>query len=417
MRPPLEGFRVKRICIVVSSPLTVKAFLTDQIDALSRLYQVCVVLNIANGDALPELNAKVEVVVAPIVRNIAVLHDLRAFLFLVALFFRRRFDAIHSVTPKAGLLSALAGATARIPVRIHTFTGQVWVTRSGLVRLLLKTADKVLARMATHVLVDSPSQRDFLVRGSVVSAKKSRVLANGSICGVDALRFRPDPELRRRIRQLLDIPEGTVVFLYVGRLKVDKGVLDLAHAFCRLGVDYGHAWLLFVGPDEESLGPRIKEICSPVVGRLRFAGCVAAPQRYMAAADVLCLPSYREGFGSVIIEAASVGIPAVGSNIYGVTDAIESGVTGLLHVAGDVADLHSKMKLMMDDRQSRLRMGAIARLRAVRRFSQELVTSALLEFYDSVVGVSPKPDAAVERGCGGAGLAPDRWPETVGHAD
>jgi glycosyltransferase involved in cell wall biosynthesis len=105
----------------------------------------------------------------------------------------------------------------------------------------------------------------------------------------------------------------------------------------------------------------------------------------MAAADVLCLPSYREGFGSVVIEAASVGIPAVGSNIYGVTDAIESGVTGLLHIAGDVADLHSKMKLMMDDQESRLRMGANARLRAGRRFSKELVTSALLEFYGSVV--------------------------------
>jgi glycosyltransferase involved in cell wall biosynthesis len=246
---------VKRICIVVSSPLTVTAFLAGQIDAMSRFYEVCVVLNIANGDALPELDAKVEVVAAPIVRNIAVLHDLRAFLFLVALFLRKRFDAIHSVTPKAGLLSALAGATARIPVRIHTFTGQLWATRSGLARLILKTADRVLARMATHVLVDSPSQRDFLVRASVVSAKKSRVLANGSICGVDTLRFRPDSELRKRTRQLLDIPEGAVVFLYVGRLKVDKGVLDLAHAFCRLGIDNGHAWLLVVGPDEEGLVP------------------------------------------------------------------------------------------------------------------------------------------------------------------
>jgi glycosyltransferase involved in cell wall biosynthesis len=88
---------------------------------------------------------------------------------------------------------------------------------------------------------------------------------------------------------------------------------------------------------------------------------VAAPQQYMASADVLCLPSYREGFGSVIIEAASVGIPAVASNIYGITDAIEASVTGLLHVAGDVADLHSKMRQMIDDQESRTRMGANAR--------------------------------------------------------
>jgi len=155
---------VKRICIVVSSPGTVKAFLRDQIDALGRRYQVCLVLNIAKGDSLPDLDAKVEVVAAPIARNISVFRDLRAFLFLVALFSRRRFDAIHSVTPKAGLLAALAGATARIPVRIHTFTGQVWATRSGPARHALQAADKALARLATHVLVDSPSQCDFLLR-------------------------------------------------------------------------------------------------------------------------------------------------------------------------------------------------------------------------------------------------------------
>jgi len=384
------GSPLKSVCFVVSSPGTVKAFLRDQIDALSDRYQMCLVLNIVTGDPLTDLNAKVEVVAAPIVRKISVLRDLHALLFLLALFSRRRFDAIHSVTPKAGLLAVLAGAIARIPVRIHTFTGQVWATRSGLVRDMLKTADKALARMATHLLVDSPSQRDFLVRERVVSAKKSRVLANGSICGVDASRFRPDPELRKRIRQLEGVAENAVVFLYVGRLKVDKGVLDLAQAFARLGMDYGEAWLLIVGPDEEGLRPRIEGICSPVAKRLRFVRLTTAPQEYMAAADVLCLPSYREGFGSVIIEAASVGIPAVASNIYGITDAIESNVTGLLHAAGDVADLQSRMKQMMDDQEARNRMGVNARLRAGRSYSRELVTAALLDFYGSVVGVSPQ---------------------------
>jgi glycosyltransferase involved in cell wall biosynthesis len=378
---------VKRIAIIVSSPLTVRAFLVDQIDSLSRNYQVCLVLNVGKGDTLPGLNPKVEVIAAPIERNISLLRDLHAFLFLVALFSRRRFDAIHSVTPKAGLLATIAGAIARIPVRIHTFTGQVWATRSGLARRMLKTADKVTARMATHLLVDSPSQREFLLREGFVSAKKSKVLANGSICGVDTYRFRPNSESRKRVRQREGIAEDSVVLLYVGRLKVDKGVLDLAQAFARLGMDYGEAWLLIVGADdEEGLRPRMEKICSSVASRLLFVGFATAPQEYMAAADVLFLPSYREGFGSVLIEAASVGIPTVASNIYGIIDAIEPSGTGLLHVAGDVDDLQSKMKQMMDDPELRAKMGANARLRARRSFSKELVTSALLDFYGSVVG-------------------------------
>jgi lipopolysaccharide/colanic/teichoic acid biosynthesis glycosyltransferase/glycosyltransferase involved in cell wall biosynthesis len=372
--------------------VTVKAFLTDQVNALSGRYRVCLVLNLAKYDFLPGLNAEVEIVAAPIARNISALRDLHAVLFLITLFARRKFDAVHSVTPKAGLLAALAGALARVPVRVHTFTGQVWATRSGLARCVLKTADTALARMVTHILVDSPSQREFLVRERVVSVQKSTVLANGSICGVDTLRFRPDSESRKRIRLQVGIPEVAVVFLYVGRLKVDKGVLDLAQAFERLGTDYGQAWLLIVGPDEDGLRPRIERLCSSVASRLRFVGFATAPQEYMAAADVLCLPSYREGFGSVIIEAASVGIPAVASNIYGITDAIETGATGLLHTAGDATDLQSKMKQMVNDQESRTRMGANARLRAGRSFSKELVTSALLEFYSSVVGPIPQSD-------------------------
>lgn len=376
---------MKKICIVVSSPITVKAFLADQIEALSRIYRVSLVLNVEKDDTLPRLSAAVDVIAAPIVRNISVLRDLQGLLFLVLLFKRRRFDAVHSITPKAGLLAALAGTVARIPVRIHTFTGQLWVTRSGLARRVFKTLDRVLARLATHVLVDSPSQRDFLVREGVVSGKKSKVLASGSISGVDTSRFRPDTEWRSRIRQRHGIPADGVVFLFVGRLRIEKGVLDLAQAFARIGKNCAKTWLLIVGPDEESLRPRIESVCSVVVGRVCFVGYQEATEEYMAAADVLCLPSYREGFGSVIIEAAAAGIPAVASKIYGITDAIEPGATGLLHTPGDVDSLQSKMNKMIDDPQMREALGREARLRSHRLFAKDLVTSALVEFYDSVV--------------------------------
>ncbi len=384
------GSPLKSVCFVVSNPLTLKCFLLDHLAALSRVCRLTCIANWDDPAGLLQCGVDVPLVRVPIERTISPGRDLQALWTLQGYFRRNRVDVVHSVTPKAGLLAMTAAALAGVPVRIHTFTGQVWANRSGLERTLLKALDTWLAAMATHILVDSESQRDFLVRGNIVPAKKSRVLANGSICGVDTLRFRPDSGARTRIRQREGIPEQSVVFLYVGRLKVDKGILNLAQAFARLGVDCSEAWLLIVGPDEEALAPRIERICTAVAQRLRFIGFSAVPQEYMAAADVLCLPSRREGFGSVIIEAASVGIPAVASNIYGITDAVESSVTGLLHAAGDVADLQSKMKEMMDDQESRKRMGTNARLRAGRSFSKELVTSALLDFYGSVAGVCPQ---------------------------
>lgn len=376
---------MKKIAIVVSYPGTVKS-LAEQIDALSRAFHVSVVLNLPARDGIPYLNPGVEVVAAPIVRDISLLKDLQGLIFLVALFSRQRFDAVHSFTPKAGLLAALSGMIARVPVRIHTFTGQVWATRAGLARRVLKTADSVIARLTTHILVDSPSQRDFLIHERVLSRKKSRVLANGSLWGVNVSRFRPDPEWRAKIRQLHGIPEEAILFIFIGRLKLDKGVLDLANAFSQVAGRCCRAWLLFVGPDEERLSPVIEAACSAVASRLRLVGSTDVSEEYMAAADVLCLPSYREGFGSVIIEAASAGIPSIASNIYGITDAIESGKTGLLHPAGDVESLRREMQKMIDDPGMRNDLGQKARLRAHRLFDRDLVTSALVEFYDSVVG-------------------------------
>ena len=383
------GSPLKSVCFVVSNPLTVKCFLLDHLAALSRLCRLTCIANWDEPAGLRQCGVDVPLVYVPIERTICPGRDLRALWTLQAYFRTNRVDVVHSVTPKAGFLAMTAAAIAGVPVRIHMFTGQVWANRYGLQRTLLKALDTWLAAMATHVLIDSESQRDFLLKENVVPARKSRVLANGSICGVDTLRFRPDSGARETVRQREGIPEDGVVFLYVGRLKADKGILELAQAFVRLCVDYDEAWLLIVGPDEEALRPRIERICAAVARRLRFVGFSPAPQEYMAAADVLCLPSRREGFGSVIIEAASVGIPAVASNIYGITDAVESSVTGLLHTAGDAADLQSKMKEMMDDPESRERMGANARLRSARSFSKEIVTSALLEFYGSVVKVSP----------------------------
>jgi glycosyltransferase involved in cell wall biosynthesis len=320
----------------------------------------------------------------PIRRKVSPLYDLTALARLFLLFRHERYAAVSSVTPKAGLLALVAATLAGVPLRIHVFTGQVWAAREGWRRRLLKLADRFMARLATHVLADSPSQRDFMVMERVAAAEKIRVLGNGSICGVDGERFRPDAGRRTVVRRAQGIPEDAPVFLFIGRLNRDKGVLDLTDAFAALGD--ASAWLLVVGPDEARLREEMEHRLGPALARTRFVGYTDRPEEFMVAADVFCLPSYREGFGMVIIEAAAAGIPAIGSRIYGVTDAIEENVTGLLHRAGNAAELAGLMAMLTRDTERRQAMGEAARERALRLFSREAVTKAWLDFYRQLLG-------------------------------
>jgi glycosyltransferase involved in cell wall biosynthesis len=141
-----------------------------------------------------------------------------------------------------------------------------------------------------------------------------------------------------------------------------------------------------VGPDEECLTPVLQEIFSACADRVRFVGMTNRPEDYMAGADIFCLPSYREGFGSVIIEAAATGVPAVASRIYGLTDAVDDGETGLLHIPADVPSIDATLRTLVSDADLRARMGARARERAVMRFSSARVVAAQMAFYDELLG-------------------------------
>lgn len=374
-----------RICFVVASEITATAFLIDQIRRTASQYDVWVALNTHNRCFLEPYGVDAEVVTVPIEREIRPLADLKALFALWRLFRMRRFDLVHSVSPKAGLLAMLAGFLAGVPRRVHVFTGQVWVTRSGLPRLALKSMDRLLAALTTHNLIDSRSQRDFLVAEGVVSESKSTVLGQGSISGVDSGRFRPDRGAFAAVRRELQVLDQGVLFLYLGRLGRDKGLLDLAAAFAELGRRRDDVWLALVGPDEEGLAPRIRQTCRHCVERVRIVAYTSQPERFMAAADAFCLPSYREGFGTVIIEAAACGVPAIASHIYGVTDAVVDGVTGILHAPGDIAALTAAMARLAHDPQLRRELGEAARRRALADFQMTALTSALLGFYAKIL--------------------------------
>lgn len=371
----------RRVAIVVSSPMTAKVFLRDQIRALSETYEVTLFANMRCPQEAEALGKEVRLQAVLIERDIAPLKDLIALWQMTRKLRRGRFDLVHSVTPKAGLIAMVGGYLAGVPHRIHTFTGQVWVTRRGLGRFVLKNMDRLIALTATRVLVDSPSQRNFLLLQEVVTADKSAVLGEGSIGGVDPQRFKPDPETRKAVRAQLGIDDSVPLLLFVGRLKRDKGILDLVKAYAMLGGAAARSVLLIVGPDEEHLYGDMEALATERRNGLRFIPYTEEPERYMAAADIFCLPSYREGFGGVIIEAAACAVPAVGSRICGISDAIVEGQTGLLHEPGDVDGIRKQLQILIVDEKLRARLGQAARTRAAAVFHMERLTASLLALY------------------------------------
>ncbi|MDP3539051.1 MAG: glycosyltransferase [Azonexus sp.] len=373
------------MCFVLTSPFAVNGFLLNHFRILAGHYDITLVVNTLEYSLSDKLDCRVRVVHLAIARQISPLQDMKVFWRLWRFFRSEKFDLVHSMTPKAGLLAMLAAGLAGIPCRIHTFTGQVWATRRGLGRYALKCFDKAIVFAASRVLTDSRSQSSFLEAEGVVKDGEAGVAGPGSISGVDPCKFSPDDECRKKLRNELGIPSDAVVFISLGRINLEKGILDLIHAFSVLATRYQNAWLIIAGPDEGRLAERIVEEVGGGLARLRLIPRVVPAADYLAAADVLVLPSYREGFGTVVLEAAAVGLPTIASRIYGLTDAVQEQMTGLLFPVGDVAALRFAMEAMLDDPECRIGMGSAARQRALQEFSADVVSLAWLAQYRTVL--------------------------------
>ncbi|MGZ8164889.1 MAG: glycosyltransferase family 4 protein [Methylobacter sp.] len=374
-----------KVCMVVTSLLIVRFFLMPHLAVLSRKYDVTLIVNVDDQEFLNELQLPITVISVNIVRKIALWQDMKALWQLIWIFRNQHFQLVHSISPKGGLLGMIAARIADIKIRIHTFQGEVWANCQGWWRFILKFMDKLVARIATQLTVVSHSERQFLIDEGVISSEKSIVLANGSICGVDSERFYPNTAMREDIRKEIGINEASIVILFLGRINRDKGVLDLAKSFTAIAATIPDAILLFVGPDEEQIFEDIQRICADYREQIKRVELTSSPQHYLWASDILCLPSYREGFPIVVIEAAATGIPAVCSRIYGITDAVEDGKTGLLFTAGGIDELTQALLKLIQNHELRQQLGKAARARVIKLFPSHKVIEEMLALYDNLL--------------------------------
>lgn len=379
VRNKLRGVKIARVSTVA---FFVETQLYAQISAIVQAgAQVSVV---ASEDGLDREISGSRYISIDIPRKIDLVRDFAALIKLWLFFRRSGFDIVHSTTPKAGLLCCLAARLAGVPVRLHTFTGQPWVGLTGIKRFLSKSSDKIIALLNTHCYADSFSQKNFIVDSGVSRSERISVLGPGSLAGIDLERFNPlrfNDNDKIKLKSELGIAPSAQVLLFVGRLSRDKGIFELLAAYQDVIAHGADVFLVLLGPHETDVDSLLVGKASAVKERIIMPGFSSEPERFMAIADILLLPSYREGFGTVVIEAAAMGVPAIGTDIYGLSDAIVDGETGLLVPVKDVDKLAAAITVLLHDAAMRLEMSLNARKRVEREFSSMRVSELLMDEY------------------------------------
>ena len=377
--------RRQRVCWIVTTPFQINAFLHPHLREISKHHDLTLAVNLDDGYPLQTPDATVRVAAVPLERKISPLRDLMALLSLLRLLVGGRYAAVHTFAPKAGLLGMLAAWLAGVPVRMHSFQGEVWASRRGPMRAILKAADRLTARLATRVLVVGRGERAFLEGESVIAKGRGVVLGDGSIAGIDTARYRPNAAARADVRALLQLKDTEVLLLFLGRLVRDKGVLDLAAAFefaCSLDPNLA---LAYVGPDEEGITAEIRAAAGAAAGRVRFVGYTQRSEDYLAGSDIVCLPSYREGFSTVVLEAGACGVPVLASRIYGTEDTLIDGITGRYLPALDPGAWANAIVELAADPARREQMGRAGRSHVLERYREERLVAEMWKFYESAL--------------------------------
>jgi glycosyltransferase involved in cell wall biosynthesis len=372
-----------KLFIITTSPVMFYYILRGQPKFLNNYFDVHLVT--APGPLVADIKAieGVEVHTIGFERNISLLSDFCALFRLSRLLLREYPDIVHSYSPKAGLLGMLASKIARVNKRIHTFTGLIFPSRTGLFRILLMLMDRITCLCATAVIPESLGVSQDLVNNRICK-KPHNLIGFGNIAGVDTDFYRPFSEIEKNnSRRSYNISQSSWVFCFVGRIHQEKGVSELIRAFSRLEGDY---YLIIVGSKDET-SPVSEEISMAMASNPRIicTGWIDDVRLPLGCADVNILPSYREGFPNVLLQASAMGIPSIATDVNGARDIIQDGKTGWLIPIKNEVKLFTAMKQASRSRSECKRRGHEGVSMIQKRFDQVIYRNKLVNFYKQLL--------------------------------
>ncbi|MFT0547428.1 glycosyltransferase family 4 protein [Allopusillimonas ginsengisoli] len=317
------------------------------------------------------------------VRGISPLKDLLSLLSMIRLLLRIKPSMVHSYTAKAGLITMLAAWICRVPVRIHTFTGLVFPTQTGMKQIILIWTDRLTCACASTIIPEGQGVKDDLMRFSI-TRKPLNLIGHGNIAGVDTVHFhRPAenvPEQSRDLARKLGLSGQEFIFCFVGRLNRDKGIAELLEAF---GTLPEYTRLILIGALD--LTAPICEQDQLIINqhkRIHALGFFTDIRPALHLANVLVLPSYREGFPNAVLQAGAMELPVIATDINGCNEVVKPSMNGWLVPPRSAGALHDAMRTALDTPPlMRRRMGVLARQRIVQRFEQKQHWRNMANFY------------------------------------
>mgnify|MGYP004461235407 FL=1 len=320
-------------------------------------------------------------VAVPMERHISIVNDLKSLWNMIWVLRKERPYMVHSMTPKAGLICMFAAWITRVPRRVHTFTGLMWPTATGLKRRILMSTDRLTCACATHVIPEGQGVLNDLKKGGITK-KPMKILGYGNVMGVDMERFNP-------ARFVVQKEDGVFTFLFVGRIVGDKGINELVEAFTRLYNKYKNVRLVLVGTYEHELDPVSDTTRKEIDTNDAINACGTKYgddllQMYVDA-DCFVMPSYREGFPNTVLEAGAMNLPSIVTDINGSREIIANEKNGLIVPSKNTTALYEAMERILTDDVLRMHMARMARPMINSRFEKEFVQSCQIKFYKEIM--------------------------------
>lgn len=379
-------------------PTSMMSFMEGFFEVLMRKYELLLVSS--PEKELDELHNRygVRTIGVAMQRRMAPIQDLISLLNLIKVFHKEKPYMVHSMTPKAGLLCMLAAWITRVPRRVHTFTGLVWPTATGLSRKILMATDWLTCACATHIIPEGKGVMNDLQQH--ITHKPMRVLGYGNVRGVDMNYWQKENASSSKLKEIK--ADDVFTFIFVGRIVRDKGINELIAAFNRLSKLH-KVRLLLVGKFEDTLDPvsnstkKIIEVNSSIeyLGPQYGTNLLAC----YAASDCFVFPSYREGFPNTVLEAGAMELPSIVTDINGSREIIvcknEENVSpikdmklcdnGIIIPPRNEELLFKAMEEVFKNDDLRSAMATQAREMVASRFEQSFVQKCLFEFYEEII--------------------------------